>query len=172
MRAKFNYILFVIRILFVLAWSAAVVGSLCYMPGDLGRTHELSGVIGVMAGFICVFSLFTFKLWRAVWTERFSMHINPGQVIIKDHLLFRSFALRTDEIKGFSLSEYPIRISGVQSILLYLINGEKIEFPQFLFFNFKKLAKGLEQDGVPFLGKEPYIWKWIDSRVYKFDKKD
>ena len=48
--------------------------------------------------------------------------------------------------------------------------GEKIELPQFLFFNFKNLAPSLQENGITFLGEEPYIWKWVDSRVYKFDK--
>jgi hypothetical protein len=97
------------------------------------------------------------------------MIITHEMVVIKDHLLFRSSALGQAEIKGFSLSEYPIRLKGVQSILLYLINGQKIEFPQFLFLNFRKLTTALEESGIPFLGEEPYIWKWIDSREYKFD---
>jgi|GEM_PF-6433957 len=169
MRAQFNYIVFLIRILFVLAWSALVIGLLFFLPRELSRTHDLSGVLAIMAGFIFVCSMATFKFWRAVWTERYNMVIADNQVTIKDQLLFRSFVLRNDEIKGFSLSEYPIRISGIKSILLYLINGEKIEFPQFLIFNFKKLTRALEKSGVPFLGEEPYIWKWIDSRRYKFD---
>jgi hypothetical protein len=118
-------------------------------------------------GFVC--SIATFKFSRAVWTERFSMVITHDQVMIKDKLFFKSSILRHDEIKGFSLAEYPIRIRGVRSILLYLVDGHKIEFPQFLFFNFKNLAGALEESGIPFLGEEPYIWKWVDSRIYKFD---
>jgi hypothetical protein len=169
MHAQFNYILFFIRFLFVFIWSLLVVGLLFFLPAELSRKHDLSGVIGVMAGFVFVCSLATFKFWQAVWTERFTMTITRDTVIIKDRMFFKSFSLPQSEIKGFSLSEYPIRICGIQSILLYLVNGQKIEFPQFLFFNFKKLAKALEESGISFLGKEPYIWKWIDSRIYKFD---
>jgi hypothetical protein len=171
MSAQFNFVLFWIRILFVLAWSFLIMGLLFYLPGILSSSQDLLGVMGIMVAFVFVYSLITFKFWRAVLTERFSMVITHDQVIIKDHLLFRTSVLRSEEIKGFSLSEYPIRISGIQSILLYLVNGQKIEFPQFLFFNFKKLSRSLRECGIPFLGEEPYRWKWIDSRIYKFDDK-
>ena len=169
MHGQFNYVLFLIRILFVLAWSALVIGLLFFLPGQLSQKHDLSGVVGVIAGFVFVFSIITVKFWRAIWTERFGLIITPDGVIVKDHLLFRSFTLRHGEIKGFSLSEYPVKIKGIQSILLYRVNGRKIEFPQFLFLNFRKITKALEESGISFLGEEPYIWKWVDSRIYKFD---
>ena len=169
MHGQFNYILFLVRTLFVLSWSALVVGVLFFLPGQLSQKHDLSGVVGIIAGFVFVFSIITFKFWRAIWTERFGLIITSDGVIVKDHLLFRSAALRQEEIKGFSLSEYPVRLKGVHSILFYLVNGQKIEFPQFLFLNFKKLTTALEESGITFLGEEPYIWKWVDSRIYKFD---
>jgi hypothetical protein len=152
MHAKFNYVFFVIRILFVLAWSALGIVLLYMLPGEESQKHDLSGVIGIMAAFLFVFGLFTFKFWRAIWTERFGMIITRDEVIIKDHLCFKTSILRPDEIKGFRLSQYPIRIKGVKSIFLCLKDGRKIEFPQFLFLNFKKMAAALEECGIAFLG--------------------
>ena len=90
--------------------------------------------------------------------------------MITDLILFKRRVLRREDIKGFSLSEYPLRGINFKSILLYLYNGQKVELPQFLFLNFKQLTRSLQESGIKFLGEEPYIWKWIDSRYYKFDK--
>jgi hypothetical protein len=66
MRAQFNYILFLIRILLVLSWSALVIGLLFFLPGEMSLKHDLSGVVGGMAAFVFVISLVGFKFWRAV----------------------------------------------------------------------------------------------------------
>ena len=169
MRGIFNYIFFYFRIIVALAFSALCIAGLILPFTDIDKEHDTPGGTLGMVGLCVLVSLICFKLWRAIWTERFNLALLDGQVIIKDKLLFRSTILLPEDIKGYSLSEYPIRFK-VRSILFYLNNGKKIEFPQFLFFNFKKLIKALEPHGIKFLGEEGYYWKWVDSREYKYDK--
>ena len=40
---------------------------------------------------------------------------------------------------------------------------------QFAYFNFKKIKQTLVDKKYNYFGYEPYIWKWVDSRVYKYD---
>jgi hypothetical protein len=170
MRGKFNYPIFIARIIIVTGFLALSLTALILGTSHWSERHDLSGVIGITVTFTLLLLFVNVKFIRATWTERFGIRIDRNSLIITDHLRFKRQVLQRADIKGFSLSEYPLRGLSVKSILLYLSNGEKIELPQFLFFNFKQLAPALEQSGVKFLGQEPYIWKWIDSRRYKFDE--
>jgi hypothetical protein len=69
-------------------------------------------------------------------------------------LLFKTSLLSHEEIKGFSLAAYPIRGMNIRTILLYLKNGQKFEFPQFMLFNFKKVRAALIDNRISFLGAE------------------
>lgn len=50
--------------------------------------------------------------------------------------------------------EYPTRWVKGRSIMLYLTEEQKLEFPEFLFLNFRKLDKALEESGLHFFGVE------------------
>jgi hypothetical protein len=170
MRGKFNYPLFIARIIIVTGFLALSIMVLTLGPSHWSEGHDLSGVIGLTITFTLLLLFVNVKFIRAVWTERFGLRIERDSLIITDHLRCKRQTLQRADIKGFSLSEYPLRGLSVKSILLYLSSGKKIELPQFLFFNFKQLPPALEQNGIKFLGKEPYSWKWIDSRTYKYDQ--
>jgi hypothetical protein len=170
MHGKFNYPVFILRMIIEAVFLVLGIVVLILGPDHWSANHDLSGVVGMTVAFAVLLFFVNAKFIRPIWTERFGIRIEPDSLIITDHLLFKRRVLRGNDIKGFSLSEYPLRGMKVKSILLYLSNGEKIELPQFLFFNFKNLAPSLQENGITFLGEEPYIWKWVDSRVYKFDK--
>jgi hypothetical protein len=74
-----------------------------------------------------------------------------------------------NEIKGFSSSIIPYRIWDFKQIIIYLKDGSKINLMQFAYFNFKEIKPCLLEKKYNYLGHEPYIWKWINSRVYRFD---
>jgi hypothetical protein len=170
MSGKFNYPVFILRMLFEAVFLVLGIVALVLGPSHWSENHDLSGVIGITVAFAVLLFYINFKFLRAIWTERFGIRFETGSLIITDHLLLKRRVLRGDDIKGFSLSEYPLRGMKVKSILLYLSSGKKVEFPQFLFFNFKSLSPSLQESGITFLGEEPYIWKWVDSRYYKFDE--
>lgn len=150
---------------------SASVAAPIYGPQLIFDYHGLAGTIGIAIALSLLCAYMNFKLIRAIYRERFTMKIEAGTLFVTDVLRFKKRALAAADIKGFSLSEYPLRGFKFKSILVYLKNGEKLEFPQFLFLNFRKLAQCLEQNGIRFLGNEPYVWKWIDSRYYKYDGK-
>jgi hypothetical protein len=84
-------------------------------------------------------------------------------------LTFRTEKISKENIKGFSTSEIPYRISTFKQIIIYLIDGRKLELTQFEYFNFKKIESALLYNDYNFLGHELYVWKFLDSRVYHFD---
>jgi hypothetical protein len=169
MHGKFNYPLFIGRILFELGFLAASIIVLVLGPGRWAEGHGMGGVIGITIAYGLLLLYLHVKYIRAIWTERFGLRIDGDTLTLTDNLLFKRLTLQHTAIKGFSLSEYPLRGLKVKSILLYLSSGQKIELPQFMFFNFKHLSPALEQAGIAFLGEEPFIWKWPDSRAYKYD---
>jgi len=169
MHGKFNYFVFFLRIIFWVIFLPCSIAAIIFCPEESRSHHDLWGVIAMTFAFFLLLFYFNFKIGRAIWTERFTMRIEEGRIIVTDLFTFRKRVFQAADIKGFSLSEYPLRGLKVKSILLYLDNGQKIEFPQFLFFNFKRLTQALQENGFKFLGEEPYVWKWVDSRYYKFD---
>ncbi len=96
--------------------------------------------------------------------------ITPDGIEVINLLTFQKTAISKKEILGFSTSEIPYKIGNFKEILIYLKNGDKIDLMQFAYFNFKKIEPALIDKRYDFLGYEPYIWKWVNSRVYKFDK--
>ena len=98
--------------------------------------------------------------------------------IIRDNAIeeynFLTFSTRTidkNEIKGFSTSIIPYNnIPNFKQIIIYLKDGSKIDLMQYAYFNFKKIKPALIDKKYIYLGHEPYVWKWVNSRVYKYDK--
>ncbi|MNR26767.1 hypothetical protein D3C85_1440030 [compost metagenome] len=92
------------------------------------------------------------------------------QNIFKISILFgKKELIKANQIKGFSTSEYPIKIWNFKSIILYLENGKKIELPQFLYFNFNEIENQFIEKSIRKLGHEKYKWKFFDSRYYKYE---
>jgi hypothetical protein len=107
-----------------------------------------------------LFYYIAFKLGQATWSQRFTIVLAGDQVVVRDVILFKRRVLQFADIKGFSLMEYPTRWVNGRSIVLYLTDGAMIEFPQFLFFNFRKLDMALEESGINFFGVESREWRW------------
>lgn len=73
------------------------------------------------------------------------------------------------DIKGFSTSTVPYRIWNFKQVIIYVNDGTRIDIMQFAYFNFNKIKQTLVDKKYTYLGHEPYIWKWVNSRVYKYD---
>jgi hypothetical protein len=160
MRGRFNYIAFFVRIFFCLLFSFLAVGwtvlivQLCF--GDFPGIGEFGRrIVGNI-----LFYYVAFKLGQAAWSQRFTIALTGDKVIVRDVLLFKRRILQFGDIKGFSLMEYPTRWVKGRSIILYLTDGGMIEFPQFLFLNFRKLDIALEESGINFFGVESREWRW------------
>jgi hypothetical protein len=56
-----------------------------------------------------VFYYVAFKLGQAAWSQRFTIVLAGDKAIVRDVLFFKRRILQFDDIKGFSLMEYPTR---------------------------------------------------------------
>jgi hypothetical protein len=110
-----------------------------------------------------------YNFWRSFWMQRFIITIEDKNIYLKD-ILLRKLILLDNSFKGYSYSSYgdSRAVYDFKTLLFYFNDGRIIEFPQFLFTNFKKIHEALLQAKVNFLGNEPYRWKNLISRVYLF----
>jgi len=166
MRGRVNYLVFFIRIIFCLGISfLAIWGAISLVRECLTDLPE-AGELGRTIVFMILIFYVAFRLGQAAWHQRFTIRLVGDQIIVKDMILFKRRTLRSNDIKGFSLMEYTmggIRLMGWvkgKSIMLYLEDGDKIEFPEFLFMNFTKMDRALEESGLQFFGIESIEWRW------------
>lgn len=118
---------------------------------------------------ITLFGAF-FQMFFTEFITKTKNYIITDQTIQEFNLLtFRSRTIPKSDIKGFSTSIIPYRIWDFKQVIIYLTDGTKIDLMQFTYFNFKKIKPTLLDKKYNYLGQEPYIWKWFNSRVYKYD---
>ncbi len=101
--------------------------------------------------------------------ERNNLFLEEKDIILKDAVNSKEKRIPKNKVKGFSTTTYNTRAWNFKSLILYLANGDKIEFPQFLYWNFKDFKVALEENNIQYLGHEPYRWKWFDKRHYQYD---
>lgn len=159
-KSKYIYIIFIIRILFLIFLITCLV-FIC--------TKEISNLNIVMVSIILGFFIYYFC--RIVYKQRFQLIYSETGLAFFD-FIFRKEINAVENVKGFSLSMYGNRgiYRYTKTIIFYCSSGDKIEFPQFLYWNFKEIVHFLEQEKlIPFLGEEPYHWKNLFSRKYHYD---
>jgi len=118
------------------------------------------GEIGLVFVSLALIVYVAFRLGQASWHQRFNIRIADDHIVVRDVFLFRRRTFQLNEIKGFSLMDYPMRRGRSKSIILYVSEEKKFEFPEFLFLNFRKLDKALEESGLHFFGVESRSWRW------------
>lgn len=84
-------------------------------------------------------------------------------------LTFKTKTIEKKDINGFSTSVIPYRIGNFKQIIIYMKDGSKIEMMQFAYVKYKKIKPTLDAKKYNYLGHEAYVWKWLNSRVYKYD---
>lgn len=124
---------------------------------------------------------FTLLIGAALFAAMFHMFFKAFIATTKNYLIqdnsieefnvltFGTKTINKGDIKGFSTSTVRYRIWNFHQIIIYLIDGTKIDIMQFAYFNFKDIKPTLLGKNYKYLGDEPYIWKWPNSRVYTFD---
>ena len=169
-KTRFNYLLFAIRglaFLFFLAFLFIFI--FLIIPGLIESGNPSKKFIAIPLGLLLVI-YFIYRFGKLLSSQRSIASIdNKGTILLKDALTGKRNMLHASDIKGFSMSKYPTKFSDFKEIILYLKNGKKIEMPQFLYWNFKEIKPAFEENGLKFLGHEPYTWKFFDSRHYHFD---
>jgi hypothetical protein len=167
---KYNYLIFGLRSLFFLFFVGLLIGFFAYsVPKFINeRAFSFKLIVGMLAAtFLVVFLCYRFL--KLLVTQRKILVFEDEHLKIIDAIFRSERTIHKSEIKGFSLTSYPTKMWDFKEILIYLSNGEKIELPQFLYWNFKAIKSGLELNRLKFLGFEKFRWKFLDSRYYEFD---
>jgi len=167
---KYNYLILGLRSIFFLFFVGLFVGFFAYSVPKFIDEREFSFkmIVGMVAAtFLVMFLCYRFlKLLR---TQRKVLVFENDHLKVTYAIFKTERIIHKSEIKGFSLTTYPTKVWNFKEILIYLTNGEKIELPQFLYWNFKDFKSGLESNELKFLGFERFRWKFLDSRYYQFD---
>ena len=168
-KSEYNYLIFGLRCLFlILCVGLFFVFIFKAAPSFWTNNKSSFKVVGLFAGlFLTVF--LPYRLTKLLLTERSNIILQGGQLILNDAITSKDNSIDKSDLKGFSTSIYQTKAWDFKTIILYLNNGDKLEFPQFLYWNFKEIKPTLEDNGIIYLGDEPYRWKWFDTRHYQFD---
>ena len=172
-KSKFLYIVFIARILLIFALiGVSGLFVLIGIPNIWNKNVHLIAILLIALG-VFIFSYLLLMLGFAIWQHRFILIVRNGEVFLKDIILNR-FEVTGDNIMGYSTSKYGNRgayngpISDFKTLLIYFKDGRVIEFPQFLYANFKLIPEILNASGIKYLGNEPFKWKNLISRKYYF----
>lgn len=123
----------------------------------------------VFISLICLLIVFIFFKEFLKQTKNYVFRENEIEVF--NFLTLGRRIIKKEEVKGFSVSFIPYRRLGKsKQIIIYMHDGSHIELMQFCYFNFKKIKTALQEKNYPFLGSETYVWKWFNSREYRFDR--
>jgi len=169
-RSKFNYLVFGLRLLFFILFVGLFfvfvfkVAPSFYADNKLG----VKLILGLLAGlFLTIF--LPYRFGKLLLKERSNIILENGQLILKDAITSKERYLEKTDLNGFSTTIYQTKAWNFKSIIFYFSNGDKLEFPQFLYWNFKDIKETLVENNVKYLGHEPYRWKWFDTRQYMYD---
>lgn len=168
-RGKYNYLVLFFRFL-ILIGSCIYLYVLLEIIPDYWQENRnyLVKAIGILAGFLLAYILIN-RMIRFLNYQRYNFFLYNDRITMKNVISGKETDILIQEIKGYSLSNYPTKIRDFKEIIIYLKNGKKIELPQFLFFNFKDLMQSLNMSDINFLGHENFKWKFLDSRVYQYE---
>lgn len=132
------------------------------------KTVEIKEWFALLFGVIFFGAIF-FMFFQALITTTKNYIIQDDTIKEFNALTFKTKIIDKIDVKGFSTSIVPYRIWNFQQIIIYLKDGSKIDIMQFAYFNFKYIKPTLIGKSYNYLGHEPYIWKWPNTRVYAFD---
>ena len=168
---RYNYFVFGLRLLFLLFFTGLLLAFVFKVIPFLltDKLNWVKIICGIPAG-LFILSFFVYRFAKLLLTERMNIFLGSGQMILKDALTSAINDFDKKDIKGFSSSIYQTKIWNFKTIILYFTDETKMEFPQFLYWNFKEIKSALESNNITYLGEEPYRWKWFDTRYYLFDK--
>jgi|SRR5690606_23581421 len=132
------------------------------------KTNGLKEYITIILG-VTIFGAIFQMFFKALVTTSKNYLITDQTIEEFNVLTLKTKTIHKEDIKGFSTSKVPYRIWDFKQVIIYLKDGTKIDIMQFAYFNFKKIKSTLVDKRYNYLGHESYIWKWVNSRVYKYD---
>jgi hypothetical protein len=151
-KSRYIYLVFGLRLLgfaFFMFYSILIF----YFGPDFiaESTNDFKLILGVLAGL--VFALYVpYRFAKLLITQRNDLILQNNLVFLMDAITGKEVCFDLSEIKGYSTSIYKINIRDFETIFLHLNTGKKIEFPQFLYWNFKDIRPAIEAYSIPYLG--------------------
>ena len=167
-KTNFNYVILILRFFSLLFFGALSAGMIYVIILNLKSDDYLATIFFGML-FTSLMIYFTYLFIIAIIKQSYNFTFEEGSIYKISVLSRKKELLKITEIKGFSTSEYPLKIWNFKSIILYFQNGKKIELPQFLYFNFKEIENKLIENSIRKFGHEKHKWKSITSRHYEFE---
>lgn len=167
-KTRFNYLILVGRFILMLFFGTLSV-FLMYLIIEKLKLQGYSNEVLPLALFNFILLYLTYHFIVIIYNQSYNFEIEEHKIFKISIFSGKKELLKTDQIKGFSTSIYPIKVWNFKSIILYLKNGKKLEMPQFLYFNFNEIENKLIENSVTKLGHEKYKWKFFDSRHYEFE---
>ena len=168
-KTRFNYLILVGRFILMLFFGTLSV-FLMYLIIEKLKLQGYSNEVLPLALFNFILLYLTYHFIVIIYNQSYNFEIEEHKIFKISIFSGKKELLKTDQIKGFSTSIYPIKVWNFKSIILYLKNGKKLEMPQFLYFNFNEIENKLIENSVIKLGHEKYKWKFFDSRYYEFEQ--
>ena len=172
-KSKFLYLILGIRIIMFLSALAMICMFLFLGAPSIWSRYSHEKAIPLTLLGTSLFTYLSISIGYSLMTQRFNLIIKDKKIFLKDIFLMKTTSV-TDNIKGYSISAYST-ITATKSIagyfrttIIYFKTGEVIEFPQFLYWNYKFIALVLDDNNVEFLGRETFIWKNLLFRRYQF----
>lgn len=167
-KTQFNYLILVGRFILMLFFGMLSV-FLMYLIIEKLKLQGYSNEVLPFVLFNFILLYLTYHFIVIIYKQSYNFEIEERKIFKIYIFSGKKELLKTDQIKGFSTSIYPVKVWNFKSIILYLKNGKKLEMPQFLYFNFNKIENKLIENSVTKLGHEKYKWKFFDSRHYEFE---
>ncbi|MEG0848310.1 MAG: hypothetical protein RSD71_00940 [Flavobacterium sp.] len=167
-KTQFNYLILVGRFILMLFFGTLSV-FLMYLIIEKLKLQSYSNEVLQLVLFNFILMYLTYHFVVIICKQSYNFEIEESNIFKISIFSDKKELLKTDQIKGFSTSIYPIKVWNFKSIILYLKNGKKLELPQFLYFNFNEIENKLIENSVIKLGHEKYKWKFFDSRHYQYE---
>lgn len=167
-KTKYNYFIFVLRLLVTIFLISFSIGFISEQVHSF-LTKNFISIMVIVIVIICFAIYLPYRCIRALLKQRNNIMFKDGKIFLRDALAQKEIFIEKPTLKGFSTSIYSTNIWSFKTIIFYFNNGDKLEFPQFIYWNFKDLKPKLIENGISYLGDEPYRWKWFDRRYYMFD---
>jgi hypothetical protein len=170
-KSKYVYPVLIIRLIFLLGLVACFFLAITIGIPSFWNKHSPVNAAGLTVLMLIVFTFLLYAFGRSVLTQRFILKIE-GKVAYLQDIFTKKEILLDSTFKGYSYSSYgdSRAFHDFKTLLFYFHDGRIIEFPQFLYKNFNEIHSALSHTEVHFLGHEPYIWKNLIDRDYKFKR--
>lgn len=168
-KTRYNYQILIARFFALLLFVAITVFYVFDGFPIIIESHKtnIAMYISLFLGLL-TFLIVIFRFVKVLVTQRFDLTVTSSFIDTRDIFLSKNTRISKEQIKGFSQTIYSSKYN-TPSILLYLNDGTKMEFPQFLYKNFNQLKDELQKHNYNYFGTEPLRWKSFYSRQYTFD---